>query len=76
MMALLSGIWGKVAGWAIAAAGVLAILAAAYSKGKTAERSAQKSRDFEAMTEAQKIDEAVAGNAPDENRKELRRWSR
>lgn len=76
MIALLSGIWGKVAGWALAAAGVLAILATAYSKGKAAERAAQSTRDYEAMTEAQKIDEAVAGNAPDENRKELEKWSR
>lgn len=76
MMALLSGLWGRVAGWAIAVGGVLAILAAAYSKGKAAERAAQTTRDFEAMTEGQKIDEAVAGNAPDENRKELKKWSR
>lgn len=76
MMALLSGIWGRVAGWAIAAAGVLAILATAYSKGKAAERAAQKSRDFEAMSEAQKIDEAIAGNAPVDNRAELKKWAR
>ena len=76
MMTLLSGLWGKVASWAIAVAGVLAILATAYSKGKAAERAAQKSRDYEAMSEAQKIDEAVAGNAPDDNRNELKKWAR
>lgn len=76
MMALLSGLWGRVAGIALAIAGVLAVLATAYSKGKAAERAAQKTRDFDAMTEGQKIDEAVAGNAPDANREELRRWSK
>ena len=76
MMALLSGLWGKVAGVALAIAGVLAVLATAYSKGKSAERAAQKTRDFEAMTEGQKIDEAVAGNAPEANREELKKWSR
>ncbi|HEX2753702.1 MAG TPA: hypothetical protein VHP34_11480 [Alphaproteobacteria bacterium] len=64
-------------------AGILAVLAAvaaAWFKGRSSgvrsERDKQTSRDAAAMTEAQKIDEAVAGNTPEANRSELSKWSK
>ncbi len=53
-----------------------AALAKAWSEGGKAARAKQLKVDYEAMTEAQKIDEAIAGNAPDENRKELGKWAK
>lgn len=61
-------------------AAIIAAIGAAYLKGKasgtSAERIKQSARDAEAMTEAQKIDEAVAGNAPIDNREALKRWGK
>ena len=64
-------------------AGLVAVLIAvggAWLKGRSmgvnSERDKQIKRDAEAMSEAQKIDEAVAGNDPDANRKELSKWAR
>ncbi len=44
--------------------------------GAKAERNKQAVKDAAAGTEAQKIDDAVAGRAPDDNRKDLGKWSR
>lgn len=58
---------------------VLAFAATVYAvwiKGGQHEKDKQIKRDLEAMTEAQKIEEAVAGNLPEDNRKELNKWSR
>jgi len=64
-------------------AGLVAVLIAvggAWFKGRSmganSERDKQIKRDAEAMDEAQKIEQQVAGNDPDANREELRRWSK
>lgn len=44
--------------------------------GAKAERNKQAANDAAAATEAQKIDDAVAGRAPGDNRKELGQWSK
>lgn len=44
--------------------------------GAKAERNKQAAANAAAATEGQKIDDAVAGRAPDDNRKELGEWSR
>jgi uncharacterized protein YmfQ (DUF2313 family) len=44
--------------------------------GKAEERAKQDAERIEAITEAQKIDAAIAGRDPDANRKELGKWSR
>lgn len=46
------------------------------SGGKRAERDKQIRERFEAMTEAEKIEQAVAGNTPEQNRAELKKWSK
>ncbi len=51
-------------------------LATAYFKGKSEERAKQEAADAAARTEGQKIDDAVAGRAPDDNRGRLARWSK
>jgi len=44
--------------------------------GAQAERNKQADEQAAATSEAQKIDDAIAGRAPDANRTELGRWSK
>lgn len=44
--------------------------------GAKAERNKQAVKDAAAGTEAQKIDDAVAGRASDDNRARLDKWSK
>lgn len=44
--------------------------------GASAERNKQAADNAAAATEGQKIDDAVAGRAPADNRKELAQWSK
>ena len=64
----------------IGIATVIAAIAGAWLKGRSSgvstERDKQLKRDAAAMSKSQRIDQAVAGNDPDENRKELGKWSR
>lgn len=64
---------------AIAALGAIAtVVAAGWGdlRGAKRERDKQAVKDAASVTEAQKIDDAVAGRAPDENRGRLARWSK
>jgi hypothetical protein len=76
LLSLLTGGNGLIAGLVA----VLIAVGGAWLKGRSmgvnSERSKQIARDAAAMSEAQKIDEAVAGNDPDANRKELSKWAR
>jgi hypothetical protein len=44
--------------------------------GAKAERNKQAQADANSATEGQKIDDAVAGRAPDDNRGRLGKWSK
>ncbi|RUV36267.1 hypothetical protein [Mesorhizobium sp. M7A.F.Ca.MR.148.00.0.0] len=44
--------------------------------GVATERNKQAANDAAATVEGQKIDDAVAGSAPADNRKELGEWSK
>ena len=66
-------------GIAIAALGAIATVVAAgwgNLRGAKRERDRQALKDAAAATEAQKIDDAVAGRTPDDNRGRLGRWSK
>lgn len=76
MGAILIALIGHLWPYLIAAGACLGFLWSAYSKGKAAERAKQIEADAAAATEASKIDDAVAGRAPDANRKELSGWSK
>jgi len=69
----------KLYGYLIGAGVVVAALFAAYLKihrdGAESERRKQAAREWEAMSEAQKIDEYVAGNSPEDNRSALKKWA-
>jgi hypothetical protein len=79
MTALLSLLTGG-NGLIVALGGVLVAVFGAWLKGRSmgvnSERDKQIKRDAAAMNEAQKIEQAVAGNDPDKNRKELSKWAR
>jgi Flp pilus assembly protein TadG len=64
--------------WPYLLAGLMAVAGAwaAYAKGKASQKARQAAADAAARTEAQKIDDAVAGRAADENRERLGRWTK
>lgn len=70
----------KIKGLLAAAGAVLVAVALAYLKGRNAGSKAaqakQNQAEWEALSEAQKIDEHVAGNDPSENRRALKKWAR
>ncbi|MFD2056551.1 hypothetical protein ACFSQT_26775 [Mesorhizobium calcicola] len=71
-LALLGQCWP----YLLAAGAALAGLWTAYAKGKASQKASQDAADAAARSEAQKIDDAVAGRAPDSNRGRLAKWSR
>ncbi|MFD1986512.1 hypothetical protein ACFSOZ_29160 [Mesorhizobium newzealandense] len=71
-LALLGQFWP----YLLAAGATLAGLWTAYAKGKAGQKARQDAADAAALSEARKIDDAVTGRAPDENRGRLAKWSR
>ncbi|MER9306592.1 hypothetical protein [Mesorhizobium sp. M0496] len=67
---------GQVWPYLLATGAALAGLWTAYARGKASQKARQDSADAAARTEAQKIDDAVAGRTPDDNRGRLGRWSK
>lgn len=55
--------------------GVLGTLFLARQSGKNAEKAKQLERDAKARSEADKIDDAVAGRTASENRRRLSKWA-
>lgn len=60
----------------LAMGAALAALWTAYAKGKASQKARQDATDAAARSQAQKIDDAVAGRTPDDNRGRLAKWSR
>lgn len=76
MSALLAALLAKALPFLLAAAGGLAALWAAFARGKSAERAKQANARLETITEAQRIEDAIAGRSDAENRKEASKWVR
>lgn len=72
VVSLLGQIWPYLLAGGIALTGLIT----AYAKGKAAERAKQIAADTAATSEANKIDDAVAGRAPEDNRGRLSQWSK
>ncbi|TPN44475.1 hypothetical protein FJ981_28170 [Mesorhizobium sp. B1-1-4] len=60
----------------LAAGAAIAGLWTAYAKGKASQKAKQEAADTAARADAQKIDDAVAGRAPADNRERLGKWSK
>ncbi|MER8979243.1 hypothetical protein [Mesorhizobium sp. M0870] len=71
-LALLGQVWP----YLLAGAAAIAGLWTAYGKGKAKNQAKHDAADAAARTEGQKIDDAVAGRAPADNRGRLAKWSR
>ncbi|ESY70093.1 hypothetical protein NKH57_20075 [Mesorhizobium sp. M1050] len=71
-LALLGQVWP----YLLATGAALAGLWTAYAKGKANQKARQDAADAAARSEAQKIDDAVAGRTPDDNRRRLGKWSK
>jgi hypothetical protein len=72
MTALLLQFWPYLAAAGAAILGLLKV----YAMGKASQKAKQAQADAAAHTEAQKIDEAVAVRAPNDNRERLGKWSK
>lgn len=79
MTALLSLLAAKATPYIIGGGAIFAAFVAAYVKGRLSgaklERQKQAASELAARTEGQKIDDAVAGRSPDDNRGRLSKWS-
>lgn len=77
MIALLSGWIGKVWGYVLVigaiVAAVVAVLAKAFSAGKTSEREAGEAQQLENVATRNTIDAAVAARSDADNRERLRK---
>ena len=60
----------------LAAGAALTALWKAYAMGKAKNQARHDAADAAARSEAQTIDDTVAGRAPDDNRGRLAKWSR
>lgn len=67
-------------GWLTAAGGGLLALVFAvlriFAAGKSSERDRASNARLKSLADAQKVDQTIAGRAPETNRKELGRWSK
>lgn len=70
MTALLLQLWPYILGAIVAAFGAWKI----RQSGVNAERAKQATAEASARSEAQAIDDAIAGRSPSANRDELRKW--
>lgn len=75
MSALLASLIAKILPYLIGLGAAAAAAFAVWQKGKAAQRQADRAARMEAATEARRIEEAVAGNDADANRKELGKWA-
>ncbi|WP_457151276.1 hypothetical protein [Mesorhizobium sp. P5_C1] len=71
-LAMLGQLWP----YLLAMGAALAGLWTAYAKGKASQKARQDAADAAARSRAQKIDDAVAGRTPADNRGRLAKWSR
>lgn len=55
--------------------GIVAVLVAIFFKGRKSERDRQAADRLKARSEADRIDDAVAGRDADANRARLKRWT-
>lgn len=76
MMTLISGLWSKVYGYVIAIGGVLAILAAAYAKGRADQKVNQSVKDLKAVKTAREIEDDVKNLGSNDLDTELSKWLR
>ena len=72
MTALLLQFWPYLLGAAALIFGAFKI----RQSGVNDERAKQAASELAARTEGQKIDDAVAGRSPDDNRERLGKWSK
>lgn len=74
--AFFSNLWAKVAGYAIVVATVLGILAAAYSKGKTDQKSKQTLENLKSVRTAKEIDDEINSLGSNDIDAEYVKWLR
>lgn len=76
MMGLLSSLWSRVTGYAIAIGAVLAILFAAYRKGGKDAASKRAEQRLKSISKAREVENEVDRLGGDAVDRELDRWMR
>lgn len=73
---MLSLLWSKFSGYVIAIGGVLAILAAAYSKGRKDQKSSQTADNLKSIKAAKEIENEVSNLGSNDIDAEYVKWLR
>jgi len=76
MSALMSALLAQFWPYIVAGGAALLGLWKVYAMGKASQKAKQAEADAQATTDARKIDDAVAGRAPNDNRERLGKWSK
>ena len=76
MMGLLSGLWSRVTGYAVAIGAALAILLAAYSKGRKDNAARATQTRLNEINKARKVEHEVDGLDSGAVHDRLGRWMR
>lgn len=74
--AFLASIWSRITGYAIAIGAALAILFAAYSKGKSDAAAKTTERRIKEINKARKVEHEVDRLGDDDVHRDLVRWLR
>lgn len=72
----LASIWSRVTGYAVAIGAALAILFAAYSKGKSDAAAKTTERRLKELNKARKVEHEVDRLGDDDVHRDLGRWLR
>lgn len=75
-MTILLALWNKIGGYVVAVLGVLGILAAAYSKGKSDQKVNQKVDDLKSIKAAKEIEDEVDNLGSNDIDAEYVKWLR
>jgi hypothetical protein len=74
MISLLTGGNGLLVSLVGVLLGAVALFFKGRADGKRSERNRQQQAEYEAMSEAHRIEQEVAGNSPKSNRDAFKRW--
>lgn len=74
--AFLASIWSRVTGYAVAIGAALAILFAAYSKGKSDAAAKTTERRLKEINKAREVEHEVDRRSDDDVHRDLGRWMR
>lgn len=80
MIELVTSLLGGGNGLLVGLAAILAFVVGAFFKGRSSGKKTEQAKQsrirVETMKKSDRIEQEVAGNAPDDNRAKLKKWSK